>query len=135
MRGVGERDVGVDEPDSFEELGEPVGGDTGLRRRGAGVVVELQGGDLGVEFGCQSVQRDFCERGQGEVIADGVDFEASDKVGFGGGRGKRGDVADAGVDVPDQNVDGVGLKVLDVDDAGLGFLKVARERLLEPDTA
>lgn len=96
--------------------------------------MQLERGDFGVEFGVQGVQGDSGEGGEGKVVADGVDFEAGDKVRLGGG-GERGNVAYSGVNVADEDINGCGLEVLNIYDARFGLFKVTGEGLFKPDAA
>lgn len=96
--------------------------------------MELERGDFGVEFGVQGAQGDSDEGGEGKVVANGIDFEAGDKVGLGVGR-ESGNIADSGVYVADEDIDGCWLEVLNIYDARFGLFKVASEGLFKPDAA
>jgi hypothetical protein len=87
---VAEGRVGVEEAEGRAEVGEPGGG---------GGVVGLEGREGGGEFGLEGGEGEVGERGEGEVVGEGVDFVAADEVGFGGvgvgwGGLEGGDVAD-----------------------------------------
>jgi len=97
-------------------------------------VLKLHGAQLAVELGRQGLEGDVDKRVHVEVVANGVDLIAGDKVGLGAGS-EFGNVADASVDVANQPLDSDGLKVANLDMARFGLLKMAGQSLFEPNTA